>query len=60
VNFTRGGDVKLSEFDLKVLIGQGSFAKVFLVQHVGTERVYAMKILKKKVLIELESVEMIK
>ena len=50
----------LSDFELKSLIGKGTFAKVYLVQHVDTDKVYAMKIIRKKTVIETESVEMIK
>ena len=60
VNFTRTDGVMLSDFELKSMIGKGTFAKVYLVQHVETDQIYAMKIIRKMTLIELNNIEMIK
>lgn len=38
----------LSDFDLLRVIGRGSYAKVLLVQLKKTERIYAMKVVKKE------------
>jgi serum/glucocorticoid-regulated kinase 2 len=40
--------VTLDDFSLLTVIGKGSYAKVVLVKRKGNEKVYAMKILKKK------------
>jgi len=47
-------DVTLSDFEIKKVIGRGSFGKVFLVQKKGTSEVYAMKSLRKDVIIEYD------
>ena len=39
------------------MIGRGSFGKVFLVKKRGTDEVYAMKSLRKDVIIEFDQVE---
>ena len=51
-------DVSLSDFVIKKVIGRGSFGKVFLVQKKGINgEVYAMKSLRKDVIIEFDQVE---
>ena len=50
-------DVTLSDFEIKKVIGRGSFGKVFLVQKKGSSEVYAMKSLRKDVIIEYDQVE---
>ena len=50
-------NVTLSDFVIKSVIGRGSFGKVFLVQKRGTNNVYAMKSLRKDVIIEYDQVE---
>lgn len=50
-------DVSLSDFVIKKVIGRGSFGKVFLVQKKETNEVYAMKSLRKDVIIEYDQVE---
>ena len=50
-------DVQLSDFEIKKVIGRGSFGKVFLVKKRGTDEVYAMKSLRKDVIIEFDQVE---
>ena len=50
-------DVKLEDFKILKVIGRGSFGKVCLVEYLPTHEVYAMKSLKKDVLIEQEQIE---
>ena len=50
-------NVTLSDFVIKSVIGRGSFGKVFLVQKRGTNNVYAMKSLRKDVIIEYDQIE---
>ena len=50
-------NVSLSDFVIKSVIGRGSFGKVFLVQKRGTNNAYAMKSLRKDVIIEYDQVE---
>ena len=50
-------NVTLSDFVIKSVIGRGSFGKVFLVQKRGSNNVYAMKSLRKDVIIEYDQVE---
>lgn len=45
------------DFDLLKVIGKGSFGKVFLVRKKDTQKVYAMKVLNKKIIIEKNEVE---
>lgn len=47
----------LEDFVCKSVIGKGSFGKVFLVQKKGTDRVFAMKSLRKDVIIDYDQVE---
>ena len=44
----------LSDFDLLRVIGRGSYAKVLLVRFKKNERVYAMKVIKKELVIDDE------
>jgi serine/threonine protein kinase len=57
--YAKHGDQKvgLSDFIIKKVIGRGSFGKVFLVEKKGTKEVYAMKSLRKDVIIEYDQVE---
>lgn len=50
-------EVKLEEFKIIRVIGRGSFGKVCLVEFLPTNEIYAMKSLKKDVLIEQEQIE---
>lgn len=54
--FAKKGDtnVTLSDFIIKKVIGRGSFGKVFLVQKKDTGEVFAMKSLRKDVIIEYD------
>ena len=58
--FTRNAAEKeavLEDFIAKSVIGKGSFGKVFLVQKKGTDKVFAMKSLRKDVIIDYDQVE---
>jgi serine/threonine protein kinase len=46
--------VDLKDFQIKSVIGRGSFGKVFLVQKVQDQRVYAMKSLRKDVILDYD------
>ena len=50
-------NVKLDDFKVLKVIGRGSFGKVCLVEYLPTHETYAMKSLKKDVLIEQEQIE---
>ena len=50
-------DVKLDDFKVLKVIGRGSFGKVYLVEYLPTHETYAMKSLKKDLLIEQEQIE---
>ena len=49
--------VDLKDFTIKSVIGRGSFGKVFLVQKIQDGKVYAMKSLRKDVILDYEQVE---
>jgi len=49
--------VDLKDFAIKSVIGKGSFGKVFLVQKVQDGKVYAMKSLRKDVIIDYDQIE---
>ena len=44
----------LQDFDLKAVIGKGSFGKVFLCQKRDTGKLYAMKALRKDTILEFD------
>ena len=55
--YIRDGGVKeavLADFEPKTVIGKGSFGKVLLVQQKGTNKVFAMKSLRKDVILEYD------
>ena len=54
---TKSAAAKLEDFEIKSVVGKGSFGKVFLVQKRGTDDIYAMKSLKKSTIIEYDQVE---
>ena len=45
-------EATLNDFEIKKLIGQGTFGKVFLVEHNATKNLYAMKCIRKDLIIE--------
>ena len=49
--------VTLQDFVIQSVIGRGSFGKVFLVQHKSDGKVYAMKSLRKDVILDYDQVE---
>jgi hypothetical protein len=49
--------VDLKDFQIKSVIGKGSFGKVFLVQKVSDKAVYAMKSLRKDVILDYDQIE---
>lgn len=48
---------ELKDFIIKSVIGKGSFGKVFLVQKSDTAGVFAMKSLRKDVIIDYDQIE---
>jgi len=52
--YTRDEDdqVELKDFTIKKVIGRGAFGKVFLVQKISDGKVYAMKTLRKDVILD--------
>lgn len=48
------GRVGLHDFNLLKVIGRGSYAKVFQVEHKPTNRIYAMKVIKKETILDEE------
>eukprot|EP01083_Nonionella_stella_P142477 440921_1 len=51
------GKVKLSDFDLLFLIGVGTFGKVYLVEKHNSGMQYAMKVIRKKKVIERRTID---
>ena len=50
-------EVKLEDFKILKVIGRGSFGKVCLVEYIPTKEIFAMKTLKKDLLIEEDQIE---
>ena len=50
-------EVKLEDFKILKVIGRGSFGKVCIVEYLPTNEIFAMKSLKKDILIEEEQIE---
>ncbi|VDP94282.1 unnamed protein product [Echinostoma caproni] len=48
------GQVGLQDFKMLKVIGRGSYAKVFQVEHIPTRRIYAMKVIKKETILDEE------
>lgn len=53
----KGEEVGLEDFLCKKILGQGSFGKVFLVEKKDTHKLFAMKSLRKDVILENDQVE---
>ena len=53
----KGDEVCLDDFNIKKVLGKGSFGKVFLVQRKGDENYYAMKSIRKDILIQNDQIE---
>ncbi len=49
--------IKPSDFKILKVLGQGSFGKVYLVRHLRDQSVYAMKVMRKDVLVKGDQVE---
>jgi serine/threonine protein kinase len=47
-------DVKLEDFKLKVVLGRGTFGKVYLAELKQTKTLYAIKYIRKDVLLEYD------
>ncbi len=53
----KGTEASLDDFKVNAVIGQGSFGKVFMVTHKTTGAIYAMKSVRKDVVIDSEQLE---
>jgi serine/threonine protein kinase len=47
----------MDDFELKMVIGRGTFGKVFLAKLKGEDKLYAIKSIRKDVLIEKDQVD---
>jgi serine/threonine protein kinase len=55
-----GDSVTLNDFDIKGVIGRGTFGKVFLAEFKKNNTLYAIKSLRKDILVEAGQVENVK
>ena len=51
---SEGAPVSLEDFQIRKMIGKGTFGKVFLVEQVGTRQLFAMKVIRKDIILENE------
>ena len=52
IGFRKHADIKYEDFKLLMLLGRGTFGKVFLAELVKQKKLYAIKAIRKDVLIE--------
>lgn len=53
----KGKEVGLDDFEIKSVIGKGTFGKVYLVEKKSDKKVYAMKSIRKDIMIENDQIE---
>eukprot|EP00347_Sterkiella_histriomuscorum_P024519 403330825 len=51
------GEVNFDDFRILSIVGKGTFGKVYLVQHIVSKRFFAMKSIRKDIVIEHDSLE---
>ena len=52
VGFRKNSDIKYEDFQIKFLLGRGTFGKVFLAELIKSKKLYAIKAIRKDILIE--------
>lgn len=52
IGYKNNSDIKYEDFQLKMLLGRGTFGKVYLAELVKQKKLYAIKAIRKDVLIE--------
>lgn len=57
VGFRKNSDIKYEDFKIKFLLGRGTFGKVFLAELIKSKKLYAIKAIRKDILIEYNQVE---
>ena len=59
--FARGGATEekpsLSDFEIRKMVGKGTFGKVFMVENVKNGKLYAMKCIRKDIILENDQME---
>ena len=59
--FARGGadqeKAQLSDFEIRKMVGKGTFGKVFMVENIKNGNQYAMKCIRKDIILENEQME---